>query len=273
MYQPSYSFGIPLHVLCYSLSQYCGEAAIISKSRAELHALRSFFLHSFTHFLLSFIHFSLPRMKCHSELGRELVRLMVFECFRGDSLVESASMVMVRARPSLCARMWYCKGERRRGEKVSERERASQHGSWKMHAGCGVSLLERKPQRRNTDRAFLNVATLAVCTLWHTVSLQVSRAAAHFSSPGLTHSQMFLTCAFFMFLCAVGAHRKCTSSSSTIWSLMQSTHIICNAEIKRDYLVSRGMCLPNVPIGMCNWVVRLDRQRERDRDLPGFITS
>lgn len=212
---------IPLYVQRYFCSHYTSGTAIINKLKAELHALRSCFLHSFTHFLLSFIHFgvSLPSPSAQNEMSfwiRESIgETDGFWGFSGDSLVESTGV------------WWFvldlvhvgdCKGERwgrekwGGGQRESEGEKDSQHRSWKMHGGCGVSLPERKPQRRGTDRVFLNSVTLAVSMINHMTGLQLSCATAQFIGPHPTLSWTYLTRVFYVVSPkAVAAWCKCTS--------------------------------------------------------------
>lgn len=190
---------IPLHVQRYFCSHYTSRAAIINKLKAELHALRSCFLHSFTHFLLSFIHFSvsLPSPSAQNEMSfwiRESIgETDGFWGFSGDSLVESAGVWWFVLDP---VHAGYCKGERWGGEEIGGA--ASQHRSWKMYGGCGVSLLERKPQRRGTDRVFLNSATLAASKINHMTGLQVSCTTAQFIGPHPTLSWTYLTQVFYV---------------------------------------------------------------------------
>lgn len=173
---------IPLHVQRYFCSHYTSRAAIINKLKAELHALRSCFLHSFTHFLLSFIHFSvsLPSPSAQNEMSfwiRESIgETDGFWGFSGDSLVESAGVWWFVLDP---VHAGYCKGERWGGEEIGGA--ASQHRSWKMYGGCGVSLLERKPQRRHRQ-GFSEVS----CT------------TAQFIGPHPTLSWTYLTQVFYV---------------------------------------------------------------------------
>lgn len=69
---------------------------------------------------------------------------------------------------SLCVTAKVRGKEERKWER--ERELVSQHGSWKMHGGCGVSLLERKLQKKSRDRVFWTLQLLlsALSLTWPT---------------------------------------------------------------------------------------------------------